>query len=62
MDMYLEFLEVVVLLSIFFVSVIVMNVLVCMLVFKVKLMRNYINGFVVFLVILDILIGVVFFL
>lgn len=54
--------RVVILLSILLVSIIVINMLVCLLVYKVKLMRNYINGFVVLLVIFDILIGVFMFI
>lgn len=62
MDTYSEPLEVVVLLSIFSVSAIVTNALVCTLVFKVKSMRNYTNGFVVSLAISDILTGAAFLL
>lgn len=55
-------LKVVIPLSILSVSVIVTNTLVCMLVYKVKSMRNYTNGFVVSLAISDILTGVSFFI
>lgn len=55
-------LEVVILLSIFSLFAIVTNTLVCGLVFKVKSMRNYTNGFVVSLAISDILTGTAFLL
>ncbi|KAL9984639.1 hypothetical protein ACROYT_G006960 [Oculina patagonica] len=47
-------------LSILSIIVIVTNTLVCLLVYKVKSMRNYTNGFVVSLAISDILTGVSF--
>lgn len=53
-------LQVVVPLSILSISVIVTNTLVCLLVYKVKSMRNYTNGFVVSLAISDILTGISF--
>lgn len=53
-------LKVVIPLSILSISVIVTNTLVCLLVYKVKSMRNYTNGFVVSLAISDILTGVSF--
>lgn len=53
-------LKLVIPLSILSVSVIVSNTLVCLLVYKVKSMRNYTNGFVVSLAISDILTGVSF--
>lgn len=55
-------LEVVIPLSIFSVCVVVTNTLVCLLVYKVKSMRNYTNGFVVSLAISDILTGAAFLL
>lgn len=51
-------LKLVIPLSILSVSVIVTNTLVCLLVYKVKSMRNYTNGFVVSLAISDIVTGV----
>lgn len=53
-------LKLVIPLSILSVSVIVTNTLVCLLVYKVKSMRNSTNGFVVSLAISDILTGVSF--
>lgn len=55
-------LKVVVPLSILSVCVVVANTLVCLLVYKIKSMRNYTNGFVVSLAISDILTGVAFLL
>lgn len=55
-------LKVVIPLSIFSGCAIVTNTLVCMLVYKVKSMRNYTNGFVVSLAISDILTGAAFLL
>ena len=54
--------RVVIPLSILSVSAIVTNTLVCLLVYKVKSMRNYTNGFVVSLAISDILTGVSMFI
>lgn len=54
--------RVVIPLSILSVSTIVTNTLVCLLVYKVKSMRNYTNGFVVSLAISDILTGVSMFI
>lgn len=53
-------LKLVIPLSILSLSVIVTNTLVCLLVYKVKSMRNYTNGFVVSLAISDIVTGVAF--
>lgn len=55
-------LKVVIPLSILSVCVVVANTLVCLLVYKIKSMRNYTNGFVVSLAISDILTGVAFLL
>ena len=55
-------LEVVICLSIFSACAVLTNTLVCMLVYKVKSMRNYTNGFVVSLAISDILTGAAFLL
>ena len=54
--------RVVIPLSILSASAIVTNTLVCLLVYKVKSMRNYTNGFVVSLAISDILTGVSMFI
>ena len=55
-------LKVVIPLSILSVCVVVTNTLVCLLVYKIKSMRNYTNGFVVSLAISDILTGAAFLL
>lgn len=55
-------LELIIPLSVFSVCAVVTNAMVCMLVYKVKSMRNYTNGFVVSLAISDILTGAAFLL